>query len=150
MGSNFSKILKKEVQEMRDKEFSESLQITIGELINQLKAIELREGDDEQYVIFDFGGYVPDGIDSWRGSYSELAIGHANKPYREYPKLSDFINMLESAIGSTFYGWKGGEFEMNEDTPIWVDNYGEYTETVVVGVIDDGFRIIIETRYIKY
>lgn len=50
-------------------------QLTVEELILKLRAVD----NKKLLVVFDDGEYHPTGIDSWRGSYDELAFGYANK-----------------------------------------------------------------------
>lgn len=124
-----------------------SPQLTLGELISQLEAIPIREGDNEQGVYFDFEYFIPTVLSSWRGSYSELAIEFgSNSPV----KFSSFLAMLKEAVGKTFEGYKGGDFIMNRHTPVWVANYGNSGNTGVVGVKDCGYKIVILTAYCEF
>ena len=61
--------------------------------------------------------------DSWRGVYAELAF-----PVVEDITIGEMIAHAESAIGTTYRGYKGGNFEMDEDTPIHIDDWGEWTD----------------------
>jgi hypothetical protein len=36
-------------------------------------------------------------------------------------------------MGSTFIGWKGGEFEMNEHTKCWIAKEGVFTDSDCIG-----------------
>ncbi len=72
---------------------------------------------------------------------------------------ADFIALLKRTVGATLYGYKGGEFLMIEDTPVWVANYGEshgfrnegdIWSQAVVGVSEDERHVIIETKNIEY
>lgn len=119
-------------------------QLTIREMVEELKKVK----DQESEVFIDFAWFRPVDVGSWRGSYNELAI--------RYETLSDkamtvkkLVEVLEGAIGKSYPGWKGGEFEMHGDTPVWVDNAGDGSMTGVVGIKDLGYRILIETSYIE-
>lgn len=143
---------------MRDARFSESPQLTLGELIDALKEIPTKWGSDKQDVTveFDFEYAVPTGLDSWRGSYSELAINFDFLGYEKFDekttdmKLKDFIKMLEGAVGKTYTGWKGGDFTMSRETPIWVANNGNIGNTGVIGVMNQGYSATILTSYCEY
>lgn len=120
-----------------------SSQLTIGELILKLETVPKREGDEEQRVVFDFEYLYPDGLDSWRGNYCELALSFDSKG--QAMKLGEFISLLKSAIGKTYTGYKGGDFVMSKHTPIWVANYGNSGNTAVIEVVDNGYEVILIT-----
>jgi hypothetical protein len=58
---------------------------------------------------------------SYRGYYDDVAF----EPAGEKMKVCDLIAICKSAIGKTFEGWKGGSFEMDETTPVWIAERGE-------------------------
>lgn len=94
-------------------------------------------------VVYDTGEH-PTKIGSWRGVYAELALSHEKEGS---PLIStNLIKILEEAIGATYTGYKGGEFKMSKDTLVWVDNYGEYTDTIITKVKKVGEQIIIYTH----
>jgi len=145
----------------RDSILKDSPQLTLGELIEKIKACGLTHGDEQEpkLVYYDFGTAIPTDLDSWRGSYDELALGYrltgydvnsSNGDHHKECKAEDLLKNLESAIGKTFTGWKGGEFIMNENTPVWVDNPGNTSDTAIVNVFDDGWRIILITARCEY
>lgn len=130
-------------------------QLTLGKTIKLLEmAINddpEEEAKDPKKVYFDFCRLVPNGIDSYRGYYDELAVNwcnegwdHAGKEIKGWP-LTELIAELKAAVGKTYEGYKGGDFKMTEDTPLWVANYGESGSTAIVGVLDQGWCVIIET-----
>lgn len=82
-------------------------------------------------VRFDTGG-VPSQLDSWRGSYDELTLIHGDSDAPE--TVDSLLADAKAALGATFTGYKGGEFGMNESTPIWADDYGRYCCNGVMGV----------------
>ena len=136
------------VEAQRRSRFLTSPQLSLGKLIGALRAIEIAPGKHPK-VYYDFGNFYPTTLDSWRGSYSEISLGFGNKPEGS-PEIRELIKLLEEGIGNTYTGYKGGEFTMDAETPIWADDYGTSSETAIVGVIDDGYRAIIETRFIDY
>jgi len=122
-------------------------QFTLGDLIRAIEKYDI-PNDDGSYkeVVFDFGSTAPSGIHSWRGDYSELAIDYKD----EHEITSDkFLAMLTDAVGKTFEGWKGGNYFMFLDTPLWVAHRNIAGETGIVGVVD-GFNIVIQTAHITY
>jgi hypothetical protein len=124
-------------------------QMTLGRLIKATESIDkLTASGEEKTVHFDFACFFPCGISSWRGAYDELALEYCSSG--NAITISEFIQLLKGAVGKTFLGWKGGEYVMTEDTPIWVSNPGEACDTAVLGVKDIGWRIVIETGYREY
>lgn len=122
--------------------------MTLGELIDALKAITRthHNNGDEREVIYDFLGHVPTTLGSWRGIYSELALGVGG--YDDAPTLSELITRCESAVGETFEGWKGGKYTMSRNTNVHVANRGETWSTGVIGVLDSDYQVVILTGYI--
>jgi hypothetical protein len=138
------------IREQRHSRFKDSKQLSLGQFIKQLEALDLKY-DEETYkeVEFDFCGTVPTVLDSWRGSYDELALGWATG-YEENAKADKLLAHLKSAVGLGFEGYKGGYFKMTENTPVWVANYGRAGDTAVVGVLDVGYKIVILTAWCEY
>lgn len=155
----FQKYIDAQVKAERVKDLVDSPQLTIGELLNLLKDIPFTGGDDKEpiTICFDFGSAYPTGLSSWRGSYSELAINYDlggydndNKNQFAHRDLKDFVEELKGSVGDTYTGWKGGDFTMGLDTPLWVDNDGNCNNTGVVGIKDCDWRVIILTAYCEY
>lgn len=150
----------KTIKAQRKAKLEESHQMTLGELIKKLEAVEPKQGDDEQSVVFDFEFLAPTTLDSWRGSYDELAIGWTYRGYAPEgcpdhngsndTKLTGFLKELKDAVGKTFEGWKGGDFVMTETTPIWVANPGNTGNTGITEVVDNGYEVILMTGYYEY
>ena len=113
--------------------------ITLGDLID---ALAKRPPEDE--VVFDFCGLHPTDVDSYRGYYDHLAIGYSTE-YKPV-KVAALLAELRAADGKVFTGYKGGDFRMDRDTPMWVANYGESGSTAVVGVAGD-YQTVIRTAY---
>lgn len=149
--------LDSEIRASRAKSLSDSDQLTLGELILKLEPIvenqktRISDGKTEEAtVVYDFEYLFPTTIDSWRGSYSELALDFVDSKHgsrEKEMKASDFLKMLKETIGEKFTGYKGGEFVMGENTPVWVANYGNSGSTAVIDVVDNGYQIIIITGY---
>lgn len=127
-----------------------SPQLTLGEFILKLEIV----GNKDLPVVFDVGKYHPTYVDSWRGSYCELAINYETKG--KPPSVLRLINILKDAIGVTFVGYKGGDFLMGKTTPIWVANYGESMgfredkDTAIVDVREEPTVVVIITEALDY
>lgn len=141
---------------MRKASFDGSNQLTLGELILKLQAIP--DAKNDKTVYFDFANAVPTTLDSWRGSYDELALGFGlvgytpgdYKGFDDAPKLSAVLKELKDALGKTYTGWKGGDFTMTKNTPVWVDTPGNSNNTAIVEVVDQDWRVMLMTQYCEY
>lgn len=122
--------------------------LEVGELIDQLLEI-IPQGVKMKYldkiVKYDFnpdvGGLI---LDSWRGVYSELTLDYdiGGKDVT----LGELLKDLETSIkGKVFYGYKGGEYRMNIDTPVWADRSGRYNKRMIIGVENTENYIILKT-----
>lgn len=113
-------------------------QMTLGQLIEQLEKMNPESGvicsTDTSMVFTTF--------DSYRGYYEDLALGYVAKDYYEEKKdgeihtVKDFLEEAKSCLNKKFYGWKGGEFVMDADTPLWVANSG-HTSNFIIGHIEE-------------
>ena len=143
------------VKAQRAESFSKSDQLSLGEMILKLEPIVAKQPEiiekynSEAKVQYDFEYLYPTEIDSWRGIYAELALNFVSDHYSENKQLTvtEFYNLLKSAIGKVFVGYKGGEFIMNKNTPVWVANYGHSGNTAVIDIIDNEYAVIIITGY---
>jgi hypothetical protein len=61
---------------------------------------------------------------SWRGVYAELAFELTEGP----TTVGEMLKAAESALGATYEGWKGGEFEMHGHTDVHIDMEGEWRD----------------------
>lgn len=132
------------MQEARNQRVAETGQLTLGMLIQQLRDIE----DAEKEVFFDFGHdrRYPVGFISWRGIYRELALTYEDHNNYGPMSVGEFLSLCEKTVGEEFYGYKGGEFIMDESTPIWVDNYGE-ANSIALRHVDERDQVVLVTGY---
>lgn len=167
----------------RQEELKNSPQLLLGEMILKLEAIS----DKSKPLYIDIRDLRPMGVDSWRGSYCELAIqtemigshntDEVEKEYPEYgmtiwktapigkenPTVGEWIEVLKQAIGKTFTGYKGGDFLMGKNTPVWLAEYGDasfvldekeineetwenYKEVFFIDVREENDRVYLVTK----
>lgn len=118
-------------------------ELDLGEIIRMLERCP-----KEAAIGFDFGGTTPTKCHSYRGYYTDLAIGFDLDAYPG-PLVSEVLADLKHAVGRAFTGWKGGEFIMREGSRVWVANPGKTSGTVVVDVMMEGdYRAIILTEWV--
>jgi hypothetical protein len=130
--------LMSQMHEERLKEQKEILRL--GQLIKLLEELP-----QEENVRFDFCNFTPDDVMSYRGYYSDLAISYKEN---EEVKVSDLLNKLNSVRNTVQEGYKGGDYIMHDEVPVWVANYGKCHGTAVVGVKKADYGVIIETAHI--
>ena len=114
--------------------------MTLGELIDALEPFP-----DHGDIMFDFGYFYPDSLHSWRGDYAQLSIDF--KEDHNYPTVGAFKKRLQEAVGQTFFGWKGGEYVMTRDTPLWVARRGTVGHTIITGVLREYEDVILLTGH---
>lgn len=78
---------------------------TLGELIDRLKA----ENPEKRIRA---GFHNPH---SWRGIYNDLAFEVTSNI-----TVADMLTAAESAVGATYDGYKGGHYEMDLGTDVWL------------------------------
>lgn len=134
------------------KDTTEYSTLEVGELIDCLTEI-IPQGVKMKYldkvVKYDFnpnaGGM---NLDSWRGNYSELTLDYDING--NDITLGQLLEKLEASIkGKIFYGYKGGEYRMNIDTPVWADQAGRYTERMIIGVEYSDDCIMLKTMVLS-
>lgn len=114
-------LVSKETKKVRSK-----YHLTLGKLIAYLEAMP----DKDAPVLFDFGG-CPTSPHSYRGYYEDLAF--ERKP-DEQADVKSFLGMCMYCLDTPFTGYKGGEFVMGPDTPLWFSAYGSAYEVAITGV----------------
>jgi hypothetical protein len=87
-----------------------SSQMVLGELIDHLNTLPM------DTIIKGLGPLM-----SYRGYYCDLSFELIESYEQSAAQLLDECN---SALGKTFIGYKGGDFVMDESTPLWVSFYG--------------------------
>lgn len=115
-------------------------QMTLGKLI-----AELSECAPTDLVVF--GGEdegSPGSPDSYRGYYSDLSFDSAGKPIT----VAEFKATCEKAVGETFQGYKGGDYKMDNDTPLWVAQYG-CCGHAIMRVMKRGGKVILATQDVE-
>lgn len=99
-------------------------QYTLGELIEALENFH-----PARHSPLGFGN-----PHSYRGDYSELAFEPAPAA-----TVADMLAVAKSALGRTFEGWKGGDYVMDEHTPVWFalegHGNGETIGPVMLGLL---------------
>lgn len=102
-------------------------------------------------VVYD-DGTVPGEFMSWRGLYNCLALDYYGA--NNHTPAHVLYEMAVRANGHTFEGYKGGDFTMDLDTPIYQANYGdcysvrdnEWVTVKIVGVRKEADKLVLVTK----
>lgn len=96
--------------------------------MNLKKLIEILETCDHTKTVQGFGK-----PHSYRGDYDELAF----EPMET--TIGEMLDCANFAVGESFTGYKGGTFEMDDNTMVYLAYYGctgqEITNTVLADMI---------------
>jgi hypothetical protein len=84
-------------------------QMTLGAFISALEALD---GNRE---ILGVGDPI-----SYRGYYSDLAF----EPEESTAPVREVLAKARACMGEVFTGYKGGDFQMGKNTPLWLSEYG--------------------------
>ncbi len=90
---------------------------TINKLIKKLRKFP----DNAKIVIVDEEGttYKAGEFGSYRGYYDDMYVEREEYDDQKTETVKEFRERLQLAIGQTFEGYKGGDYMMNKDTPVW-------------------------------
>ncbi len=124
--------------------------LTLGQLVNLLNKIKDKYNNDDLFELeikYDFADFYPTEPESYRGYYDHLAFGYKNDRGNDFPKFIEFLKWSEESVGKVYEGYKGGKFLMGHDTPVWVSNWGECSDTVIIDVTDYTDIVILNTGY---
>lgn len=97
-----------------DMESRAQYHMTLGKLIEIIRPLHV----DLPYKL-DRGGSFTEGH-SYRGYYSDLAF----EPTDEQHTIGQLWDDIQSFHNKTLEGYKGGDFVMHDNVPIWISNYG--------------------------
>lgn len=112
--------------------------LTLGELVEVLFDLP----DHDIPIEFDDGS-TPGRLHSYRGYYQDLAFSTGATG-----NVGDVLEDAQDAIGETFTGYKGGDFRMDETTPLWRAESGE-TGDAIVGLDVQDDRVVLETQEVS-
>lgn len=115
------------------------MNLTLGELIKKLEICS-----PEAQVVFDFCNFSPTNLASYRGYYEQLAVGYSHS---QNITVLDLLKECLTVWGATLYGYKGGNYMMHSETPLWVANWGESHGTAITGVDDLDWKVVIQTQH---
>lgn len=108
--------------------------VTLGELIEELRQME----DKQKPVVFETGR-SPAHPHSYRGYYQDLGLQPGEKR-----SVAEVLEIAEDALGSEFRGYKGGDFEMGENTPLWMAERGTTENSdAIIKITEDEDAVVL-------
>ncbi len=125
----------------QDRRTRSQYQMTLGALIDDLK--DKNQSGAVYAVIGDETSFLSD-PHSYRGYYSDLSLTPSNTK----GSVADLLAELQAALGSTFEGYKGGDFLMGADTPVWVSPYGVNSQIAVMSIAERDGDVALITKSI--
>ena len=111
--------------------------VTLGRLIEELEKLN-NEGWDRP-VVFAHGG-SPRSPHSYRGYYSDLSFESGGEIMAK-----ELAAICRDALGRTFEGYKGGDYVMSKETPLWAAPYG-CCGLAIVSIIVTADKVILGTK----
>ena len=113
--------------------------LTYGELIVALKKVPASYFIAESLA----------GLGSYRGYYSDIAIftednglTTIDQRYDLPENANELGYLLESLLGKRFSGWKGGEYEITKEKPLWLTTERGVSQSVAIIGIDEDLNFI--------
>lgn len=138
--SDFVKLISAAVDAEVRQAADERGQVGIGELVallnvaDPLKSVVAVVNDREFGVSAD--------VYSYRGYYNQLSIEPG-----ESATVATLALRLSDAIGETFTGYKGGDYTMSRNTPVWISGYGTASGWAVTGVDTSGEKAVLTIEH---
>lgn len=120
----------------RDPQNGDKRPLDFGDIIQTLKAICSKGGDDA-YVTFDWGCAWPTGFESYRGDYSQICMEYGGE-HGHHETVKGLLAKMQDLLGTELIGWKGGDYTVDESKEVYVCCAGCTSETRVVDVLWDG------------
>lgn len=78
-------------------------------------------------------------ISSYRGYYEQLALSYG---FDSNDTVKDILKSCKEAVGKKFHGYKGGDYTMDENTNVWVSNYGRCSGLKIVNLKADKYGCV--------
>ncbi len=115
--STYQDFFDAQIAKMKQDEYGNKPIKTLGEVI-----LLLESQPASNTIKLDFTNSNSSHLDSYRGYYTDLSLDYDSD---EKPKtVNQLLKMFEDANGTTYEGYKGGDYTMNRKTLVWVAPYG--------------------------
>ncbi len=108
-------------------------QLTLGALIKRL------ESANPGFLVECSNGKAPGRLSSYRGYYSDLAF----EPEEKQTTVEAVLAACKEVLDTTLVGYKGGDFVMGADTPLWLSPWGESSDIALMDVAEGDGKLIV-------
>ena len=116
-----------------------------GNLTIESMLDKLSQHDNSDTITFSNGEFLDGSFGSYRGYYEDLSIGYSDKD-QGFNTVKDLKDILNKALDKgIMYGYKGGEFSIDEDTLVWLAGYSDLGD-MIVGVAEVNGDVMIITK----
>ena len=119
-------------------------QMTLGELWAVIGRLP-----SDCHVFTDQMGMPPTKeIRSYRGYYEHAALGVHDK--YQTVTVEEMLTMLAGTIGQLRRGYKGGDYRMDRNVPVWLSNYGDASGCALVGVDHAEGEVVLRSWFVGH
>lgn len=98
--------------------------MTLNKIIAALSACP------DQVASIEIDGQPPGDFDSYRGYYDQLALGTGISPMT----VGELLTAAIECVNKSFEGYRGGDFVMHGDTPVWAADHGFCPGIAIVAI----------------
>lgn len=115
--------------------------LTLGQLL-----AELSDYGENILVYLDESNHSITNPHSYRGYYSDMAF----ESTPEKVTVKDLRKKCEAVLDTNMEGYKGGDFFMDKDTPLWVSEWGDNSGIAMISIDwnEQKNALIIHTKVI--
>lgn len=117
------------------------MHVTLGKLIEKLEKLD----GALRVVCSDRQDQGPGCAMSYRGYYSDLSF----QPTTEPVTVDKFLVECNRSLGKVMEGYKGGDFRMGADTPLWVAPYSYAPGRAVMDIMVVGDVAVLVIKQIE-
>jgi hypothetical protein len=115
--------------------------LTLGQLIRRLEKLPLH------LQIRTEDGRGIEGLCSYRGYYCDLSLNPVNGPVWTAGLL---LRECRRVLDTNLTGYKGGEFLMDQCTPLWLSEHGSVREEAIMDLLHTGVLVTRDLSQLEF
>ena len=111
----------------------------------------LHQFDPDAEIVFEDGASPDNYLHSYRGYHRHAAIGIARGRGANPPAVlvNEMLHGVHQAINNVVYGYKGGEFQLYPEVPVWYADYGDASEQAIVDVQERDGKVVLVSQFYR-